>query len=106
MSPTPDSLPFEHYLRESFVELVRRLRRSFSDRVAAEDVVQEALLRAWQLDAGGEPIRSLEAWMAATATNLARSWRAMKAEDRALAKRPSLEELMEQAGGADRAGAR
>ena len=85
MSPTPDSLPFEHYLRESFVELVRRLRRSFSDRVAAEDVVEEALLRAWQLDAGGEPIRSLEAWMAATATNLARSrWRAMKAEDRAL----------------------
>jgi len=85
MVPSPDNLRFERYLRDSFAALVGRLRASFSERVAAEDLVQEALLRAWQLDARGEPIRSLEPWMTAAATNLARSkWRTIKAEDRAL----------------------
>ncbi len=81
------NLLFEQYLRDSFAGLVARLRSGFSERVAAEDVVQEALIRAWQLDARGEQIRSLEPWMTAAATNLARSrWRAIRAEDRALEK--------------------
>jgi len=78
---------FEQYLRDSFAGLVARLRSGFSERVAAEDVVQEALIRAWQLDARGEQIRSLEPWMTAAATNLARSrWRTIRAEDCALEK--------------------
>jgi RNA polymerase sigma factor (sigma-70 family) len=78
---------FEQYLRDSFAGLVARLRNTFSERVAAEDLVQEALIRAWQLDARGEQIRSLEPWMTAVATNLARSrWRTIHAEDRALEK--------------------
>jgi len=82
---TDDDLRFEQYLRCSFAGLVARLRSSFSERVAVEDVVQEALIRAWQLDARGEQIRLLEPWMHAAATNLARSsWRTIHAEDRAL----------------------
>ncbi|MBA2420056.1 MAG: RNA polymerase sigma factor, partial [Thermoleophilaceae bacterium] len=84
MHPDAD-LRFEQYLRASFPGLVARLRSSFSERVAAEDVVQEALIRAWQLEARGERIRFLEPWMSAAAANLARSrWRTMHAEDRAL----------------------
>ena len=80
-----DDLRFERYLRDSFAGLVARLRDSFSERVAAEDVVQEALIRAWLLEARGEQIRRLEPWMNAAATNLARSWwRTIRAEDRAL----------------------
>ncbi len=82
---TDDNLRFEQYLRDSFAGLVARLRGSFSERVAAEDVVQEALIRAWQLDVRGEQIRFLEQWMNAAATNLARSrWRTIRAEDRVL----------------------
>jgi RNA polymerase sigma factor (sigma-70 family) len=85
--PADNDLLFEQYLRDSFAGLVARLRSEFSERVAAEDVVQEALIRAWQLDARGEQIHSLGPWMTAAATNLARSrWRTIHAEDRALEK--------------------
>lgn len=74
---------FEQYLRSSFAALVARLRHSFSDRVSPEDLAQEALIRAWQLEARGERIHSLERWMTAAATNLARSrWRTIHVEDR------------------------
>jgi len=83
--PPPDELGCERYVRDSYASLVARLRGSFSERVAAEDVVQEALLRAWLMDTRGERIRTLEPWMTAVATNLARSrWRTLNAEDRAL----------------------
>lgn len=79
----PEDLRFERYLRDSFPGLVARLRGGFSERIAPEEVVQEALLRAWQLSAHGEEIRSLEPWMTVAAKNLAR-WRTLKAEERAL----------------------
>lgn len=85
MSSAFDDPRFEAYLRDSFAALVARLRAAFSDRVAAEDVVQEALIRAWQLDARREEVRALEPWVAVVATNLARSrWRTLRAEDDAL----------------------
>ena len=40
---------------------------------AAEDAVQEALVRAWQREDRGAPIESLEAWIATVALNLSRS---------------------------------
>src|SRR5919202_5273358 len=80
-----DALRFEQYLRDSFAALVARLRGSFSERVAPEDLVQEALIRAWLLERRGDQIQLLEPWVNAAATNLARSsWRTIRAEDRAL----------------------
>ncbi|MBA3300096.1 MAG: RNA polymerase sigma factor [Thermoleophilaceae bacterium] len=83
--PHPDEPRLDRYLRDSYPGLVARLRGSFSERIAAEDVVQEALVSAWQLEGRGERIHSLDPWMTAAATNLARSrWRTLQAEERAL----------------------
>jgi RNA polymerase sigma factor (sigma-70 family) len=51
---------------------------------AAEDAVQEALVRAWIRSERGEHVESLPAWVAAVALNLTRSgWRRTMAERRA-----------------------
>jgi RNA polymerase sigma-70 factor (ECF subfamily) len=51
---------------------------------AAEDAVQEALVRAWMRSERGERLESLPAWVAAVALNQARSgWRRATAERRA-----------------------
>lgn len=42
-------------------------------RHAAEDAVQEALVRAWERSANGEAIDSLGAWVATVALNVSRS---------------------------------
>ena len=54
-------------------------------RAWAEDLVQEALLRAWERARRGEPVESLPAWVTTVATNLARSrLRREQAEHRAM----------------------
>jgi RNA polymerase sigma-70 factor (ECF subfamily) len=51
---------------------------------AAEDAVQEALVRAWMRSERGEQLESLPAWVAAVALNQTRSgWRRTMAERRA-----------------------
>lgn len=51
---------------------------------AAEDAVQEALVRAWIRSDRGDTIESLPAWVASVALNLTRSgWRRTIAERRA-----------------------
>ena len=56
---------------------------------AAEDVVQEALVRAWIRSERGERVESLPAWVAAVALNLTRSgWRRTMAERRARRRLP------------------
>lgn len=51
---------------------------------AAEDAVQEALVRAWMRSERGERVESLPAWVAAVALNQTRSgWRRAVAERRA-----------------------
>jgi RNA polymerase sigma-70 factor (ECF subfamily) len=53
-------------------------------RALAEDVVQEALARAWERSERGERLESAAAWVAKVALNLARSrWRRAVAERRA-----------------------
>jgi RNA polymerase sigma factor (sigma-70 family) len=54
------------------------------DRDAAEDAVQEALVRAWERPAGAERIDSLTAWVTRVSLNLSKSrLRRMRAEARA-----------------------
>ena len=65
--------------------LVRRLERRFGGRQQAEDAVQEALVRAWQLRARGDEVSSWDAWVATTAANAVRAeLRRRDAERRAL----------------------
>jgi RNA polymerase sigma factor (sigma-70 family) len=53
-------------------------------RDAAEDAVQEALVRAWERPAGAERIDSLPAWVTRVALNLSKSrLRRLRAEARA-----------------------
>ncbi len=75
---------------ESFVEAIRpRLVGSLTlycgDRQAAEDLAQEALVRAWMKWRKVGRMNSPEAWTYRTAFNLARSWgRRGQAERRAV----------------------
>jgi RNA polymerase sigma-70 factor (ECF subfamily) len=56
---------------------------------AAEDAVQEALVRAWMRSERGEHMESLPGWVAAVALNLTRSgWRRSMAERRARRRLP------------------
>ncbi len=56
---------------------------------AAEDAVQEALVRAWMRSERGEQLDSLPAWVAAVALNQTRSgWRRSMAERRARRRMP------------------
>jgi RNA polymerase sigma factor (sigma-70 family) len=65
--------------------LVHRLERRFGGRQQAEDAVQEALIRAWQLQATGDRVTSWDAWVATTAANAVRmELRRRDAERRAL----------------------
>jgi RNA polymerase sigma factor (sigma-70 family) len=75
----------ERFARDASGRLVARMRQRFGDALGAEDAVQEALVRAWQLAAAGDGVRSLDGWMATAASNLARDeWRRREAERRAL----------------------
>jgi RNA polymerase sigma-70 factor, ECF subfamily len=57
---------------------------AYGSRALAEDVVQEALARAWERSERGERIESVGAWVAKVALNLARSrWRRAVAERKA-----------------------
>jgi RNA polymerase sigma-70 factor, ECF subfamily len=61
-------------------------------RDAAEDAVQEALVRAWERPAGAERIDSLPAWVTRVSLNLAKSrLRRIRAEARARQRLPIAE---------------
>jgi RNA polymerase sigma-70 factor (ECF subfamily) len=63
----------EDFVTTSLPRLVAGLTVMTGSRAAAEDVVCEALARAWERSARGEHIESLPAWVTTVATNLARS---------------------------------
>ena len=81
-----DEYELRAFFNEGYDRLVGRLDGWYCQ-PWPEDLVQEALLRAWERARGGEAVISLHAWVTTVATNLARSQlRRQQAERRAMAR--------------------
>ena len=79
-----DDTTIREFLRDDYPRLVNAVALLTGDLPAAEDAVQEALVRAWIRSDRGDVIDSLPAWVAVVAMNLTRSgWRRATAERRA-----------------------
>jgi RNA polymerase sigma-70 factor (ECF subfamily) len=80
-----DDATIRDFLLDDYPRLVNAVTLATgSSFAAAEDAVQEALVRAWTRSAKGETIGSLANWVTAVALNLCRSaWRRSRAERRA-----------------------
>jgi RNA polymerase sigma-70 factor, ECF subfamily len=75
----------EAFLANHANRLIGALTMITGSRAAAEDALQDALVKAW--DRRDQPIEQLTAWLTVVATNNARSgWRRRQAEQRALDK--------------------
>lgn len=61
------------FLRSSYAPLVSSVALVSGSYQAAEDAVQEAIVRAWVNSSRGEHIDSLRAWVTTVALNLSRS---------------------------------
>lgn len=73
----------EQFFVSSYGRMVGALTLVCRDRFTAEDVVNEALARAWERSSrvGLEPIHDLDRWVVTVALNLARSrWRKLRRE--------------------------
>jgi RNA polymerase sigma-70 factor, ECF subfamily len=82
-----DEVAIREFLHTSYPRLVAAIALTSGSRPAAEDSVQEALLRAWERSEKGEEIDSLEGWVTTVALNLARSGlRRLRSERRARAR--------------------
>jgi RNA polymerase sigma-70 factor (ECF subfamily) len=82
-----DEVAIREFLHTSYPRLVAAVALTSGSRPAAEDAVQEALLRAWERSEKGDEIDSLEGWVTTVALNLARSGlRRMRSERRARAR--------------------
>jgi RNA polymerase sigma-70 factor (ECF subfamily) len=85
-----DDGDIREFLRTTYPQIVGAVAVATGDRAAAEDAVQEAVLRAWQRSERGEQIDRLDAWVATVALNLSRSrFRRLGAERRARSKLPA-----------------
>ena len=67
-----DEAEIRWFLEKDYARLVNAMTILGGSRPAAEDAVQEALGRAWELSDGGGHIDSLPAWVTAAARNLLR----------------------------------
>jgi RNA polymerase sigma-70 factor, ECF subfamily len=84
-----DDATIREFLRDDYQRLVNAVALLTGDIAAAEDVVQEALVRAWIRSDRGEELGSLAAWVVVVAMNLARSrWRRILVERRSRPGRP------------------
>lgn len=79
-----DEAEIRGFLARDYPRLVNAVALASGSYPAAEDAVQEALVRAWMRSERGERVESLPAWVAAVALNQTRSgWRRAMAERRA-----------------------
>ena len=82
--PLIEERAIRQFIEQDYPALVGALALVCGSRVVAEDVVQDALARAWERSGRGLEIDSLPAWVTTVALNLARSGlRRRKAERRA-----------------------
>ena len=79
-----DEIALREFLHTRYPHLVAAVALACGSRLAAEDAVQEALLRAWERSEKGEDVESMNAWVTAVSLNLARSGlRRLRSERRA-----------------------
>lgn len=79
-----DEVAIREFLHTAYPRLVAAVALVCRSRPAAEDAVQEALLKAWERSERGEEVESLNAWVTTVALNQARSGlRRLRAEGRA-----------------------
>jgi RNA polymerase sigma factor (sigma-70 family) len=79
-----DEAEIRGFLARDYPRVVNAVALASGSYPAAEDAVQEALVRAWMRSERGERLESLPAWVAAVALNQTRSgWRRAMAERRA-----------------------
>ena len=79
-----DEVIIREFLQTAYPRLVAAVALVGGSRAAAEDAVQEGLLRAWERSERGEQIESLPAWVATVALNHVRSGlRRLRSERRA-----------------------
>jgi RNA polymerase sigma-70 factor (ECF subfamily) len=98
-----DEIALREFLHTEYPRMVAAVALASASRPAAEDAVQEALLRAWERSEKGEEIDSLRAWVATVALNLARSGlRRLRSERRAKARMHGTEVSKDHAGTTDR----
>lgn len=72
------------FLRNGYARVVGAVTLTTGSTAAAEDAVQEAVVRAWERSERGERIERLEPWITSVALNLSRSgFRRLVAERRA-----------------------
>ena len=84
-----DEAEIRGFLARDYARLVNAVALASGSYPAAEDAVQEALVRAWMRSERGERVESLPAWVAAVALNQTRSgWRRAMAERRARRRLP------------------
>jgi RNA polymerase sigma-70 factor (ECF subfamily) len=84
MTMRVDEIAIREFLHTRYPRLVAAVALVCGSRPAAEDAVQEALLRAWERSEKGEEIESLNAWVTTVSLNVARSGlRRVMAERRA-----------------------
>jgi RNA polymerase sigma-70 factor (ECF subfamily) len=82
-----DEPSIQEFLHTEYPRLVAAVTLASASRPAAEDAVQEALLRAWERSERGEEIESLTAWVTTVALNLSRSgFRRLRSERKARAR--------------------
>lgn len=99
-----DEIAIREFLHSDYPRLVAAVALASDSRPAAEDAVQEALVRAWERSERGEDVDSLPAWVAAVALNLARSGlRRLRSERRAKERMRSSGRSEDAGPGADRA---
>jgi RNA polymerase sigma-70 factor (ECF subfamily) len=68
-----DETEIRLFLRDTYPRLLGAIALVTGDLAAAEDAVQEAIVRAWERSERGERIDALDRWVAAVAMNLSRS---------------------------------